>query len=255
MPDIFEYLRYTANLIAGSRFGNQIILKGGSVLLSKLIECGREDLFRLTRDLDIHCDKKEVWMDFYTNIESVLNINDRGYIYKITKRRSQEKGLDTSDSLTFLLNDNEKAIQFKMDMNIKSNNIITVDYSPILNLTTYDTYTMLADKITAVSSRKIFRRIKDLYDITVLAAIQSYSYLNIMEHLNTKHPDAALTNMLTPENFSDLEHAYQMYKGITNKPYIGDLIGYSSAFLEPFYIRYNQGDLIWNTQESKWVRS
>ena len=89
MPDIFEYLRYTANLIAGSRFGNQIILKVGSVLLSKLIECGREDLFRFTRDLDIHCDKKEVWMDFYTNIESVLNINDRGYIYKITKRRSQ----------------------------------------------------------------------------------------------------------------------------------------------------------------------
>lgn len=82
MPDTFEYLRYTANLIAGSRFGNQIILKDGSVLLSKLIKCGGEDLFRLTRDLDIHCNKKEVWMDFYTNIESVLNINDREIFIK-----------------------------------------------------------------------------------------------------------------------------------------------------------------------------
>lgn len=62
MENMFEYLRYTANLIADSRFASQIILKGGSVLLSKLIECGREDLFRLTRDLDIHCNKKEVWM-------------------------------------------------------------------------------------------------------------------------------------------------------------------------------------------------
>lgn len=34
MPDIFEYLRYTANLIAESGFRNQIISKGGSVLLS-----------------------------------------------------------------------------------------------------------------------------------------------------------------------------------------------------------------------------
>ena len=85
-----------------------------------------ENIFGLTRDLDIHCNKKEVWIDFYTNIESVLNMNDRGYIYKITKRRSQEKGLNTSDSLTFSLNDDGKAIQFKMDMNIKGNHIITV---------------------------------------------------------------------------------------------------------------------------------
>ncbi len=214
-----------------------------------------ENIFGLTRDLDIHCNKKEVWIDFYTNIESVLNMNDRGYIYKITKRRSQEKGLNTSDSLTFSLNDDGKAIQFKMDMNIKGNHIITVEYSPILNLTTYDAYTMLSDKITAVSSKIIFRRMKDLYDITVLAAIQSYSYNNILEHLNIKHPNVKLVNMLTPENFSDLEHAYQMYKGITNKPYIGELIGYSSTFLEPLYIGYHQGDLTWNTQESKWVKN
>lgn len=46
--DIYEYLKYTANLIAQSRFGNKLILKGGSVLMSKLIECGRPDLGRLT---------------------------------------------------------------------------------------------------------------------------------------------------------------------------------------------------------------
>ena len=83
MQDIYEYLRYTANLIAASEFGNQLVLKGGSVLIYKLIECNRLDLYRLTTDLDIHCDKKEVWIAFYTNIENILNNNDRNYIYKI----------------------------------------------------------------------------------------------------------------------------------------------------------------------------
>lgn len=42
MDDIYGYLRYTANLISQSHFHNKMILKGGSVLISKLIECGRK---------------------------------------------------------------------------------------------------------------------------------------------------------------------------------------------------------------------
>lgn len=143
MQAIYEYLRYTANLISTSPFGNKLILKGGSVLISKMIECGKEDL-------DIHCDKTEIWVAFYNNIENILNNNDRGYVYKIIKRRSQEKGLAQSDSLVFTLNDQGAIIRFKIDMNIKSSRIITVDYSPILNMTTYDAYTMLSDKIVVV---------------------------------------------------------------------------------------------------------
>lgn len=123
MEDIYEYLRYTANIISQSHFKNKMILKGGSVLISKLIEYGREDLYRLTGDLDIHCDKKEVWMDFCNNIESILNKNDAGYVYKIIKRRSETTGLSESDSLTFSLNDHGKTVPFQMDMNLKSNNI------------------------------------------------------------------------------------------------------------------------------------
>ena len=181
MQDIYEYLRYTANLIAASEFGNQLVLKGGSVLISKLIECNRLDLYRLTTDLDIHCDKKEVWIAFYTNIENILNNNDRNYIYRVEKRRSEIKGLETSDSLRFSLNDSGTIVNFKIDMNIKSNRIITVECSPILNMNTYDALTMLSDKIVAVSSDKIYRRIKDLYDITVFASLLS-DFSNVKTH-------------------------------------------------------------------------
>ena len=252
MQDIYEYLRYTANLISMSRFGNKLILKGGSVLISKLIECDRMDLYRLTSDLDIHCDKKEVWVDFYTNIESILNNNDRNYFYRIIKRRSSEKELGTSDTLTFELNDSGNIVKFRMDMNIKSNTIITVDYSAILNMSTYDATTMLVDKIVVVSSEKIYRRIKDLYDVIVLASIYSFVYSDVTEHLNVKHPNAVLNNMLIPANFEDIAHAYGKYVGIVNKPNIQELVALGYLFLEPFYLDHIEGELTWNTQALQW---
>lgn len=253
--DIYGYLVDTANLISQSRFGDKMILKGGSVLMSKLTECGRDDLKRITRDLDIHCDKREVWIDFYTNIESILNSNNLGYTYRITERRSAKKGLDTSDSLKFVLNDivNSKTIEFKIDMNIKSNTIITCDYSPILNMNTYDLNTSITDKIIVVSSKKVFRRIKDLYDIAVMASICNFSYSDVQKHIVVKHGNVELTNMLIPENYEMLKHAYDLYKGILNKPTLENLVSIDSSFLEPFYIGYN-GELVWDCQRAFWVK-
>ena len=63
LDDIYKYLVDTANLISQSSFSDKMILKGGSVLISKMIENSRLDLYRKTTDLDIHCDKREVWID------------------------------------------------------------------------------------------------------------------------------------------------------------------------------------------------
>ena len=58
-------------------FGGSTTTPGGyTSSISKLIECGREDLYRLTSDLDIHCDKKEVWIEFCNDIEDILNIRE-----------------------------------------------------------------------------------------------------------------------------------------------------------------------------------
>lgn len=254
MQDIYSYLRYTANLIANSKFGNKFILKGGSVLRAKLIECGRDDLSRVTRDLDIHCDSRDVWIDFYTNIESILNMNDAGLVYRLIKRRSETKGLMESDSLHFEIRNGKEAVYFKIDMNIKSNNIITVDYSPVPNMRVYDAYTMLSDKIVVVSSQSIFRRIKDLYDIAVLISIYDFRYFDVLEHLTVKHPNANLNNMLVPYNYDYIRHAYNSFEGILNKPNVEYLISFVLCFLEPIYMGYNKGELVWNAQRSCWVQ-
>lgn len=39
-------------------------LKGGTVLIARLIENNRLDLFRRITDIDIHCSNKEVWDNF-----------------------------------------------------------------------------------------------------------------------------------------------------------------------------------------------
>lgn len=256
MQDIYNYLRITANLISESRFGNKLILKGGSALMSKLIEMGRDELIRSTRDIDIHCDKREVWVDFYTNIESILNSNAFGLKYKLVKRRSIEKGLDTSDSLSFEIIDTNlnEIVKFKIDMNIKSNNIISCNFSPILNMMTYDFETMLADKIAAISSQKVFRRIKDVYDLAVLASLKDYSYQNVREHLLIKNSDIVLINMLTQDNFDKLQHAYIKYDAVTHEISLYELIGIDNSFLQPFYINY-VGELLWNHLESRWVQN
>jgi domain of unknown function (DUF1814) len=256
LDDIYKYLVDTANLISQSRFSDKMILKGGSVLISKIIENSRLDLYRKTTDLDIHCDKREVWINFYTNIESILNSNKLGYVYKIIDRRSQRKGFDKSDSIKFSLSDTNcnKAIEFKIDININSNTIITCDYSPILNMTTYDALTMISDKITVVSSQKIYRRIKDLYDLCVLISLYDFTYYDVIEHIRKKHSGVKLENMLLSNNFSSLEHAFSKYEGISNKPNIMTIISLAQAFLQPIYCS-NKVDMLWKKEISAWVSS
>lgn len=251
--DIYNYLVITAQLISKSYFRDKIIFKGASVLVSKLIQCGRQDLYRQTSDLDIHCDSKEVWESFCSSIESILNSNDKGLRYKLKSRRSDTKGLRDSDSLKFDVFDssNNFSFEIKMDMYIKSNQIIICDYSPILNMRTYDLYTMLSDKIVAVSSGKIYRRIKDVYDLAVLASISNYNLADIVKHLRVKHPDDELINYLTMDNIEAISHAYDKFSGIRNKPNIYDLIAVDTSFLQPVYSNV-QRNMIWNWRTVQW---
>lgn len=252
--DIYKYIQATAMLIGQSRFRYLIALKGGAALNAILTENGREDLGRLTSDIDIHCDSKRVWIDFYTNIEQILNQNDLGYVYKITDRRSLRKELTSGDSLKFELLDTKtnETIAFKIDMNIKSNKIVSFAFSTLLNMNVYDKYTMMTDKISAISSRKIFRRIKDLYDICVLASLCEYNYTDLRKHIEVKFGDISeLENMLTVNNIDAIKHAYDEYVGIYNRPNIDTLLSIVNTFCEPIYSNW-KGKAVWNPVIMKW---
>lgn len=249
--EIYDVLIDAANKISKSRYSMSFALKGGTVLIARLVENNRMDLFRRTTDIDIHCNNKEVWNNFCRDVEQLLNSGISPYRYQLQGRRADIKGFDTSDSLKFLVTlADGRAIGIKFDMNIKSQTGIILDFSELLGMLTYSASTMICDKIVAVSSRSVFRRIKDIYDIAVLASLYSFRYSDLVTQLRSRG-NVILTNMLIPQNMSDLAHAYDKFEGITNKPMFADLIFVVQRFLYPFYFGTSV-DLIWNGGTGTW---
>lgn len=249
---IFEVLRNTVQTISESPYGRVFVVKGGAALICKMIESGNERLIRKTTDIDLHCNSKEVWSRFLKDASVILNSSRNGYTYTVEKVRSIEKGkLGLSDSIKIRVNTQVGECSIKIDMNLKSNRIITVEYSPILNMNTYDRYTMLADKIVAISSKSIYRRIKDVYDIYALSIMGCYRSYDIIEHIDVKHGGKVLENMLTYENYEAISHAYKAFSGIVNKPGINEVLGIVSSFVSPIYESETQ--LEWNNQIGAWV--
>lgn len=166
------------------------------------------------------------------------------------------KGLDTSDSLSFEVTTiSEDIIKFDIDMNIKSDSIVAISFNNMLQLNTYSEYTMMSDKIVTVSSPKIYRRVKDLYDICVLASLYQFELNKLIRVLKIKHRIELknLNNMLKAENMSDIYHAYDSFKGIINKPDIAVIMDIAQKFLCPFYNGIEAG-LIWDNRNCLWKR-
>ena len=77
-------------------------------------------------------------------------------------------------------------------------------------------------------------------------------YYDIVEQLKIKHPKVTLQNNLIHDNYESIRHAYDKYEGIANKPDIRELIVVCYAFLEPLYIGYAGGKMVWNIQTARW---
>lgn len=256
-------LNIMINQISKSVYSEYFVLKGGAVLMSRVLEKSRVDLYRMTQDIDIHTDNPYVWEHFLGNILNVLNSNNSGVVYKVIKIRSIDrvkKGLAERDELLSCDSIQLSAstpwysedIKVKIDMNVKPAVQIGFEHSRLLNMNVFDSTTMLVDKLSAISSQKIFRRIKDVYDICVLAQIYDFSIDNVYKRLLLKTRKEYLDkSWLTQENIKELEHAYEAYKGIKNKPNFYNLYAYVKGFSLPIYERKH--GLVWMSSAQKWV--
>ena len=112
-----------------------------------------------------------------------------------------------SDSLTLTVDTGMYVVDISIDMNVKPDSTIQKFYIDYLKSATYSPLTMLSDKIAVVSSKKIYRRIKDLYDLYCLTQLFTFDIADVRKMLNTKHKDIELNNMLLESNFADLDHA------------------------------------------------
>jgi hypothetical protein len=109
---------------------------------------------------------------------------------------------------------------------------------------------VLCDKITVLSSERIFRRIKDMLDVYALAHCLEISTAGIYTAFErAERTLSSFDSFLTRRN--DLEHAYNKMRGISDKPDFECVYLYLVQFLEPF-IKCDRSPRVWRGGENSW---
>lgn len=103
---------------------------------------------------------------------------------------------------------------------------------------------ILVDKIYVCSTRKIFRRIKDVIDLYILSYCWKGHYLYLLSL--SKDADRAFKNFEKfAENFADLEHAYKKYSNSASGGDFKEVYKRVFDFLAPFIMHY-VGEYYWD---------
>ena len=109
---------------------------------------------------------------------------------------------------------------------------------------------ILADKISVLANKYIFRRMKDMVDVYALAhcvEIQTGKIFDI--YVKTKRELQAFNEFLNRK--AELEHAYNKLAGVEGKPDFADIYSYLAKFLEPF-IQKDNVNKIWDIKNKSW---
>ena len=112
---------------------------------------------------------------------------------------------------------------------------------------------VLSDKISVVSSDRVFRRAKDLVDIYALAHCVTVSTDNIRRIWEYENRVIGTFDGFTNRK-DDLRHAYDKLRRVNNKPEFDVIYSYLVKFLAPF-IEAKTVTLTWNKGENDWADS
>ena len=252
----YNILVLMAKLLSKSKYVEYFALKGGLVLVTLIRDKGYNELLRRTGDMDIHCTSKDKWDLFCSECEDLFNTNIEGYTFKLIKRRNDMKPSEVTDSLSFSINHAlHGTFAIDIDMNVKSNDIVELEFNNSLGLNAYTVPSMLADKLNVIADYKLHRRIKDLYDLYVFITMYDLSFLDVSTAYSKKYGKKLneLQSITVPENFESLSHAYGKYDGITNKPKFNDLLNLCNAFITPVFEGLLNEKHIWECGRGIWV--
>jgi len=230
--EMYNLLKDVINIIADSKYGGHFILKGGSSLLTKLIETNNLQLWRATTDIDLQVDSIAVWNSFKEDIVTILNSGSSNKTFRLLKSRSRPT--ETSDSITLGVMVEGTLLQFKIDTNVAKDYEVSAISFNTINLPAYDEYTSMADKLMVLTGGKIYRRVKDIYDLYVYTSIHDFCSTQLLATIDKRYPDffRSAQNMLIPENIPSAEHAYNKFEGIRQKPEFGILVDRYTSFVE-----------------------
>lgn len=250
----FDILVFMINKIHEHDSKNDIILKGGTALMDRVLAV-KPEMYRMTEDIDLHIKTEEAYNKIFSNIENILNDNNLGLIFKVTGHR-ERSGTGERFKLEVTKPDGT-VFKAKIDMQVGVSYQVDTEFGVRVKSLTYSNYSMLADKISVISSDRLYRRSKDLYDLYILTRLYDYDMEKLIRIIMLKRHEliTSYTDMFTPENLPAIEQAYSKFRNVLEKPDFCVIYKHVTAFIYPIYKRF-EGDTTyktWNKELMKWI--
>jgi hypothetical protein len=223
-----------------------IIFKGALIKNLVLTEYGYDKIYRETTDIDCNWTGSPPPMSVLVNkINKALGDLQSDY-YASAKREYAEKksaGINIIEKST-------DTIITEMDISMKPVTGSRVYYYGEMSIKGVLPNEILSDKISVLSSNYIFRRMKDMIDVFSLSncvTVQTGEIFDIYVKTNRELQgfDAFLNRK------AELEHAYNLLKGVEGKPDFESIYLYMDKFLRPF-IEKDCDNMVWNSKTESW---
>ena len=239
-----EELKFYHVIDAIAKTGAPIVFKGAMVTKILLNE-NKCAFARSTKDIDADWVSKPPTME---ELERMLNkaVQSLGN-YKVIPYREYQ---GNTKSAGFEIYEGEHPFT-TIDISMKDNPYYETYNFEKFSFRGSSVNKILADKISAVSTEKVFRRAKDVVDIYALSSCVSFDFNEINR--------IAKESGRTFGDFSDfmtrreeLEHAYQKLKRIVHKPNFNDVYEVVKTVLTPFIEKQKNNFSIWSPVSEKW---
>jgi len=178
------------------------------VLRSFLYENNYPGIIRPTKDIDANwvSDFPPTNEQIITSIQDALNDND----IKLSVSLYRAYGTGRSAGLKFLNPDGEAIFTMDMDINrpVAGVKVYTIDNFSFKGMIPEQ---MLADKITAISDDRVFRRIKDVIDLYYFSRCFEFDYDRVSEIIKISEKTVSDFNGFITRK-EELRHAYEKFR-------------------------------------------
>jgi len=230
-----------------SKANAPIVFKGALVTKLILAENGYTAVERQTRDIDAN------WIGAPPSMEALVDTINNSFgelnnrVYAVAFREYGEKmsaGISICEKQT-----NEELISMDVDMRpIHGSKLYSYGEVSIRGVLAND---ILADKISVLSGKKVFRRVKDLVDVYSLTHCVKVKTTNIIK-MSGKTRNREIGDFSDFYNRKqDLEHAYIKLRGILNKPPFDIIYSYMERFIQPFAAK-DVTPKEWSSEKMAW---
>ncbi|MFA5576730.1 MAG: nucleotidyl transferase AbiEii/AbiGii toxin family protein [Tissierellaceae bacterium] len=234
--------------IMGNLYSNSapLIFKGALVTKLILFENLFDEISRNTADIDASWIEGAPSMDYLASLikDSLGDLESR-YDVTITREYTERQSAGIA-----LVNKETGRIEITLDIEIKSEKMFQLYSYGDVEFRGVLADSIMADKISVLSTNTIFRRVKDLIDIYALSSCINFEMKLIIEQI--RESNRVLGNFDAFLNRKDeLEFAYNKLKRIIGKPKFEEIYNHINIFSHPFIINQDY-NYQWNKDLTKW---